>query len=346
MIRWRREADDPSDVVTVGLRDVAEVGGGIAGVLVGGWAGIVGAIALPGPTIVGSIALGAIFGGLLGAYAGSWAGRDASWTACPPRKDAADTMAAMARDRDRLLGTLAAIAAASLFGMLGPLARFGAEAGVGGRRVHGLAGASSGVAFLAVLILVRGRGAGSVGGAPRPSRDAAGSPSLIAAVMGITLNVSIFTAFGLVPIALALMLFYTYPAGVAVVDVALGRERATTPRVAALALSFTGVVLVLLGGMDAGAAASISLLGVALAPRGRREPGRVRDGQPVRVLERPGRRGDARDPRPRPSSGASVDRRDRGPGVGRSRRRSPRSTRGRRCCSRASPPRASRRCCS
>ena len=169
----------------------------------------------------------------------------------------------MARDRERLLGTLAAVAAASLFGMLGPLSRFGAEAGVGGAAFTAWR-AFLGVAFLAVLILVRGRAAASVEAVrtlPRRGRVAL----LTAAVMGITLNVSIFTAFGLVPIALALMLFYTYPAGVAVVDVALGRERATTPRVAALALSFTGVVLVLLGGMDAGAAASISLIGVALA---------------------------------------------------------------------------------
>ena len=82
--------------------------------------------------------------------------------------------------------------------------------------------------------------------------------------MGITLNVSIFTAFGLVPIALALMLFYTYPAGVAVVDVALGRERATASRILALGLSLTGVVLVLVGGVDPSTGAPISLLGIGL----------------------------------------------------------------------------------
>ena len=91
VIRWRRESGDPSDVVTVGLRDVAEVGGGIAGVLLGGWAGVVGSIALLGPTIVGSIALGAIFGGLLGAYAGSWAGRTIV-DRLSARKDNADTV--------------------------------------------------------------------------------------------------------------------------------------------------------------------------------------------------------------------------------------------------------------
>jgi hypothetical protein len=91
VIRWRREAGDPSDVVTVGVRDVAEVVGGIAGVLLGGWAGVVGAIALLGPTLVGSIALGVIFGGLLGAYAGAWAGRTIV-DRLSPRKDAADNV--------------------------------------------------------------------------------------------------------------------------------------------------------------------------------------------------------------------------------------------------------------
>jgi len=168
----------------------------------------------------------------------------------------------VARDRDQVLGAAAAVAAASLFGMLGPLARFGADAGVGGAAFTAWR-AILGVAFLAILIGVRGRGATSVGALralPRGGRLALA----IAAVMGIALNVSIFTAFGLVPIALALMLFYTYPAGVAVVDVALGRERATASRILALGLSLTGVVLVLVGGMDTSAGVPISLLGVAL----------------------------------------------------------------------------------
>jgi hypothetical protein len=91
VIRWRRQAGDPTDVVSVGPREIAEVGGGIAGVLVGGWGGVVGAIALLGPTLVGSIALGAIFGGLAGAYGGAWAGRTLV-DRLAPRKDAADTM--------------------------------------------------------------------------------------------------------------------------------------------------------------------------------------------------------------------------------------------------------------
>ena len=38
----------------------------------------------------------------------------------------------MARDRDLLVGNVEALTAASLFGMLGPLARFGADTGVSG----------------------------------------------------------------------------------------------------------------------------------------------------------------------------------------------------------------------
>jgi drug/metabolite transporter (DMT)-like permease len=66
-----------------------------------------------------------------------------------------------------------------------------------------------------------------------------------------------------VPIALALMLFYTYPAGVALADILLGRERATPIRLGALAVSTGGVVLVLAGGL-AGNASPISPLGILL----------------------------------------------------------------------------------
>jgi len=38
-------------------------------------AGVAGALELTGPTVVGTILLGAIFGGLLGAYAAAWTAR-------------------------------------------------------------------------------------------------------------------------------------------------------------------------------------------------------------------------------------------------------------------------------
>jgi drug/metabolite transporter (DMT)-like permease len=73
-----------------------------------------------------------------------------------------------------------------------------------------------------------------------------------------------FTAFGLIPIALTLMLFYLYPAGVVVIDILLGHEQLSAPRLVALALSFGGVVLVLAGGMDAGGGIAIAPLGILL----------------------------------------------------------------------------------
>ena len=169
----------------------------------------------------------------------------------------------MPRDRDFLTGTASAVVAASLFGMLGPLARFGAEAGVSGVAFTAWR-AALGVAFLVVLIALR-RGFGSSAGALAALSSRGRASLAIAAFMGLMLNAAMFTAFGLIPIALALMLFYTYPAGVVVVDVALGRERITPSRVAALLLSSAGVVLVLVGGADpATGAVALNPIGIVL----------------------------------------------------------------------------------
>jgi drug/metabolite transporter (DMT)-like permease len=152
--------------------------------------------------------------------------------------------------------------AATLFGMLGPLARFGADAGVTGVAFTAWR-ALMGVSFLAILITIRGEAAGSIAAIRRlPGRGRAAL--LLAAVMGVTLNVSMFSAFGMISIALVLMLFYTYPAGVVVVDVVLGHERLSPSRVAALLLSFAGVALVLLGGMDTSSGVVVNPLGIAL----------------------------------------------------------------------------------
>ena len=192
-----------------------------------------------------------------------------------------------------LVGTAAAIVAATLFGMLGPLSRFGAEAGVEGVAFTAWR-AILGVSFLAILIAARGTLRPSVAAVRGLSR--AGRLSLAtAAVMGVALNVAMFTAFGLIPIALALMLFYMYPAGVVVVDLALGRERMTPWRFLALALSSAGVVLVLFGGIGSGLSADP--LGIALGIVAAAEPGGVHHREPPRLHGRAGRRRDAGDPR-------------------------------------------------
>lgn len=169
----------------------------------------------------------------------------------------------MSRDRSFLLGTAAAVVAATLFSSLGPLARFAGEAGVDGVAFTAWR-AGLGAAFLALLIGARGRLGPSVRAVlnlPRRGRLALA----IAALMGVTLNMAIFSAFGIITIALTLMLFYTYPAGVVLVDLALGRERMTLPRLAALVLSTVGVILVLAAGREAGGAGpGVEPLGVVL----------------------------------------------------------------------------------
>ena len=85
------------------------------------------------------------------------------------------------------------------------------------------------------------------------------------AVAGLALNVSTFVAFDLTTVALVLLAFYTYPALVAVVAVALGHERLDGARLLALGLASGGMVLVVAGGLEpADAGASFQPVGVLL----------------------------------------------------------------------------------
>ncbi len=73
---------------------------------------------------------------------------------------------------------------------------------------------------------------------------------VVVAFAGVGLNMGTFIAFDLTTIALVLLAFYTYPALVAVVAVALGHERLDATRLVALALAIGGMVLVVAGGLD------------------------------------------------------------------------------------------------
>ncbi|MGE3858323.1 MAG: DMT family transporter [Dehalococcoidia bacterium] len=165
--------------------------------------------------------------------------------------------------RAAVVGTASALVAACLFAMLGPFARFATEAGVDGIAFT-MWRAMLGAVALAVGVALRG-GLGAsraaLAGLDRHSRISLA----VAAVMGLTLNAAIFTAYERIPIALALILFYTYPAGVATVDVLLGRERLTPLRAASLGLASGGVVLVLAGGLGPDGGEGVEPLGVLLA---------------------------------------------------------------------------------
>jgi DME family drug/metabolite transporter len=166
------------------------------------------------------------------------------------------------RDRSLLAGSLIVVVAASGFGLLGPLARFAYDAGfdpfsfVAWRAMFGL---------IVVGLVIRWRlTRGQVLVDPRdlPRADQLG---LIAvSLAGLCLNVAMFFAFGLAPIALVLLAFYLYPAFVAVAAVALGHERLDGARVVALGLALGGMVLVVAGGLAPGTGATINPVGIGL----------------------------------------------------------------------------------
>lgn len=84
-----------------------------------------------------------------------------------------------------------------------------------------------------------------------------------AAVANTILNLSVFVAFARISIALALLVFYLYPALVAVVSVVWFGERLDRLRWASLGISLAGLVLVLAG--THGGIGQVDVLGVGLA---------------------------------------------------------------------------------
>lgn len=163
-----------------------------------------------------------------------------------------------------LIGFGIVLGAAALFGTLGPLARFAYEAGmepgafVAWRAMVGLTGLGLFIAWR-----VR-RGAAKLvrfGDLPRRTR----TMLLAAAVVAFTLNLAMFIAFDRITVALALLGFYTYPAMVAVVNLALGRERLDRTRLVALALAILGMIAVVASQLDPDGGIRLDAIGIGLA---------------------------------------------------------------------------------
>jgi len=165
------------------------------------------------------------------------------------------------RSNAGLTGSGLILLAAVCFGTLGPLSRFAEDAGVDSLALvtwrAGL-GASLMVVFVGALWatgVARPASFRSI-----PSRDR--WFMLAAAVANTGLNLSVFVAFTRISIALALLIFYLYPAVVAVVSVVWFGERLDRLRWLCLAVSLAGLVLVLAG---AGGLGQVDALGVVLA---------------------------------------------------------------------------------
>ena len=154
------------------------------------------------------------------------------------------------------------VLAAVCFGTLGPLSRFAEDAGVSALTlVTWRAGLGAGVMAIFISARIVAGNARPIALRAIPVRDR--WFMVAAAVANTMLNFSVFVAFGRISIALALLVFYFYPALVALVSVVWFGERLDTLRWAALAISFAGLVLVL-AGADGGIG-EVDALGIGLA---------------------------------------------------------------------------------
>jgi drug/metabolite transporter (DMT)-like permease len=159
-------------------------------------------------------------------------------------------------------GYLLVVVAASLFAWLGPLSRWAYERGME-PLTFVVWRAAIGALVLAVVVAVaaaRGRQLVRPWRLGRRHQASLG----IATLMGLLLNMAIFAAFSRVTIALALLALYTYPAMVAVVAIALGREQPSRATLLALVLALGGMAIVVAGGLDP-AATVVDGIGILLA---------------------------------------------------------------------------------
>lgn len=161
-----------------------------------------------------------------------------------------------------LAGAGLIVLAAVCFGTLGPLSRFAEDAGVDALTLvtwRSALGAGVMALFIAARTAAGGVRPVSLRGLPRRDRWFMAG----AAVANTILNFSVFVAFTRISIALALLVFYLYPALVALVSLAWFGERLGLRRWIMLGISFSGLVLVLAG--TQGGIGEVDLLGVGLA---------------------------------------------------------------------------------
>jgi drug/metabolite transporter (DMT)-like permease len=164
--------------------------------------------------------------------------------------------------RPDLVGAGLVALAAACFGTLGPLSRFANAAGVASLPLvtwRAALGAGVVLLFIGVRRLVRGGPSGwSVRDIPMRDRWFMAA----AAAANCLLNFAAFVAFERTSIALTLLVFYLYPAGVAIASTLWFGDRLDGTRWAALGVSLIGTALVVVG---AGPLGELDALGIGLA---------------------------------------------------------------------------------
>jgi drug/metabolite transporter, DME family len=158
------------------------------------------------------------------------------------------------------LGAGLIILAAVCFGTLGPISRFADEAGV---ESLALVAWRAGIGATATLLLLLALSA--LGRRPQRPRDVPARQRwfvVAGAGANLVLNLAMFIAFVQIEIGLALLLFYLFPAIVAVASVAWFDERLDAVRWAALGVSMLGLALTLAG---AGSLGDLNPVGIGLS---------------------------------------------------------------------------------
>ena len=158
-------------------------------------------------------------------------------------------------------GAALVVLAAVCFATLGPTSRFAFAAGVDALTLVTWR-ATIGLLFVigTAFVLAR-RGmtvARPLGQIPRRHQ----ALNVAAGLFNALLNLVVLVAITRISITLALLVFYTYPAMVALVSTLFFGERLDGPRWAALLVSLLGLVLVIVG---AGTVGALDALGVSLA---------------------------------------------------------------------------------
>jgi drug/metabolite transporter (DMT)-like permease len=160
-----------------------------------------------------------------------------------------------------LVGAGLVALAAACFGTLGPLSRFAGDAGVDSLTLVTWRAALGAVVvgvFIGLRLAVAGIRPRSLRTLPVRDRWY----MLAAAVANMVLNLAAFIAFERITIALTLLVFYLYPAGVALASTLWFGERLDRSRWIALAVSLGGMVLVMAGAESLGA---VDPIGIGLA---------------------------------------------------------------------------------
>jgi drug/metabolite transporter (DMT)-like permease len=167
----------------------------------------------------------------------------------------------ISRPSSNAIGALLIVVAATSFGVLGPVARYADEAGVSSLTLVTWR-AAVGATVVLLFLAVRAAAGTHLWRRWRelPRRDRLFMT--LAAPTNAALNLAMFVAFLRIGIALALLIFYVYPALVALASTLWFGERLDRLRWAALGISLAGVVLVVAGAGDLGA---LDGLGIALA---------------------------------------------------------------------------------